>query len=225
MSNKIFLVSKKAIWSDLVYNNLKQDFDCEYFHDDSYKDFLSEYKPDWVFFFHWSKMVPSTIYKNYRCVVLHAGNLPKNRGGTPLQNQILDGIIETRVNAITMEKEVDSGDVYCSLPLTLQGSIMDIWLSISDRVYRLIKKCVVENPTPQQQKGKPQIYKRNKDNSLPLHKYSDLIRVHKFIQMLDGETYPNAFCEIGNFKLEFSRSKLNGDHIVSDVIIRKIINE
>ena len=39
--------------------------------------------------------------------------------------------------------------------------------------------------------------------------------------MLDGETYPNAFYDIGDFRLEFSRSKLNNDNILSDVIIRK----
>ena len=154
-------------------------------------------------------------------MVLHAGNLPRGRGGTPLQNQILDGIVETRVNAITMERQVDSGDIYCALPLTLQGSITDIWLAITDRVYKLIKHCVRDDPVPQKQEGRPQIYKRNKNNVLPLQNGCELVEIHKFIQMLDGETYPNAFCEIGNFKLEFSRSKLKKDCVVSDVTIRK----
>ena len=132
---KIFLVSNKNMWSDRLSNKLKKEFDCSYFCDDSYKDFLRYNSPDWVFFLHWSKIVPEEIYKNHRCVVLHTGNLPKGRGGTPIQNQILDGVIESKVNAIVMDKEIDSGDVYCSAPITLQGSLTDIWMSISDISY------------------------------------------------------------------------------------------
>jgi methionyl-tRNA formyltransferase len=217
---KIALVSKKSLWSDLLYEKLIEEFDCSYFNDDSYENFLTQ--ADWVFFFHWSKIVSDEVYNNNKCVVIHTGNLPKGRGGSPLQNQILDGIVETKVNAITMEDDVDSGDIYCSLPLTLQGTITDIWLSMIDRAYELIKKCVIENLEPVEQVGEPQIYKRNKNNRLPLIESEDLIEIYKFIQMLDGETYPNAFFEIGNFRLEFFRSKMNDRILLSDVIIRRI---
>ncbi|MAG25482.1 methionyl-tRNA formyltransferase [Candidatus Pacearchaeota archaeon] len=216
---KIALVSKKSLWSDLVYERLIEKFDCSYFNDDSYEDFLVQ--ADWVFFFHWSKIVSDEVYKNNKCVVIHTGNLPKGRGGSPLQNQILDGIVETKVNAITMEDDVDSGDIYCSLPLTLQGTITDIWLSIADRAYELIKNCVINNPKPTKQEGEVQQYKRNKNNMLPIDS-NDIIDIHKFIQMLDGDTYPSAFLNVGNYRLEFSRSKIDGDEILSDVKIRRV---
>ena len=200
--NKIFLVSKSSLWSDNLSELLKSQFDCYYFNDDSYQELLS-LQPDWVFFFHWSERVPKEIYKNNKCAIIHTGNLPKGRGGTPIQNQILDGIIESKVNIITMEEELDSGKVYCSLPITLQGSITDIWLSISERAHKLIKKCVQDNPDPKSQMGEVQIYRRNKNNELPLGSARDLIEIHKFIQMLDGKTYPKAFLRIGNFKLFF----------------------
>ena len=34
---KIALVSKKSLWSDLVYERLIEKVDCSYFNDDSYK--------------------------------------------------------------------------------------------------------------------------------------------------------------------------------------------
>tara|TARA_R110000765_G_scaffold233175_1_gene336366 strand:+ start:630 stop:1103 length:474 start_codon:yes stop_codon:yes gene_type:complete len=157
--------------------------------------------------------------------VLHTGNLPKGRGGSPLQNQIIEGIVESRVSAIVMEAEVDSGAVYASLPLTLQGSIDDIWMTAADRGFLLIKECVEVSPTPTPQRGTPGIYKRNKDNRLPLYESENLIEIHKFIQMLDGDSYPNAFLDIGNFRLRFSRSKRRDEEILSDVTIRRIINE
>ena len=218
--SKIFLVSKSNLWSDRLNDLIQRECDCSYFNDNSYVDFLSQ-KPDWVFFFHWSNIVPKEVFDNNRCVVIHTGNLPKGRGGSPLQNQILDGVIESRVNAITMTEELDGGDIYCSLPITLQGSISDIWLSIADRAYELIKNCVINNPKPTKQEGEVQQYKRNKNNMLPIES-NDIIEIHKFIQMLDGDTYPNAFLNVGNYRLEFSRSKIDGDEILSDVKIRRV---
>lgn len=222
MSNekKIFLVSKKSFWSEQLKNKLSS-FKCEYFDDNSYINQLSQ-NPDWIFYFHWSEIVPKNVYENNKCVVLHTGNLPKGRGGSPIQNQILDGITETRVNAIVMGPELDAGDVYCSIPMTLQGTMTDIWLTLVDRAYELIKKCVLEEPTPKKQVGNVQVYKRNKNNVLPLENSSNLIEIHRFIQMLDAETYPSAYLKIGDFKLSFTRSKLNHDNVLCDVSIEKI---
>lgn len=216
---KIFLVSKKRLWSDKLNTMLKENFNCSYFNGDHYKDYLSD-SPDWIFFFHWSKMVPEKVYKNHRCVVIHTGNLPHGRGGSPLQNQILDGIVESKVNAIVMGKEIDAGDIYCSLPITLQGSLTDIWISIADRAYELIKKCLTEDIKPTKQVENTSVYLRNKNNVLPLDKTKDIVDVHKFIQMLDANGYPNSYYDIGNFRLEFNRSKLISDGLISDVIIR-----
>ena len=179
---KIFLVSKKNTWSDKLYHLIKDNiivgayghFDCLYFNDDSYKKYLEYNSPDWVFFLHWSKKVPEKVYKNYRCVVLHTGNLPNGRGGSPIQNQILDGVVESKVNAIVMGEEIDAGDVYCSLPITLQGSLTDIWLSIVDRAYELIRKCIFKNPKPKKQGSNASVYLRNKNNILPLDNTKDI---------------------------------------------------
>lgn len=218
---KLFLVSKPTVWSGSLNQKLQAEFDTYYFTDNSYKEALLELQPNWVFFFHWSEMVSSDIYENNKCVVIHTSNLPKGRGGSPLQNQILDGIVESRVNAITMGEKLDCGEIYASLPITLQGSITDIWLAMADRAFELIKKCVRDDPKPTPQMGESQIYKRNKNNQLPLDKVNQLIDIHKFIQMLDGESYPNAYFETENFILEFSRSQLSSDAILADVRIRK----
>ena len=222
--SKIFLVSKSNLWSNKLYSMLvDSNIDCSYFTDDSYIDNLEKYKPEWIFFFHWSKIVSAEIHKKYKCVVFHTGNLPNGKGGSPIQNQILDKIVETKVNAITMEDNVDSGDIYCSLPITLQGSLNDIWLSITNRVYKLIEKCIVDNPIPIKQPDGGSIYKRNKNNELPLENTKELVDLYRFIQMLDGDGYPRAFIEVGNFRLEFSRTQLKDSTIISDVIIRNKI--
>tara|TARA_R100001129_G_scaffold183737_2_gene166872 strand:+ start:857 stop:1525 length:669 start_codon:yes stop_codon:yes gene_type:complete len=219
----IFLVSKDNLWSNGLHSKLEKDFDCRFYSDDSYRDALARDNPDWIFFLHWSSFVPAEIYENYRCVVIHTSNLPHGRGGSPLQNQILEGINESRVNALVMGEQLDAGAIYCSLPITLQGSLVDIWLSIADQAFHLIQNCVEHSPTPIEQQGDVHVYKRNKNNILPLEAEDDIVNIHKFIQMLDAEGYPSAFYDIGGFRLEFSRSKLNDSgSLISDVTIKRI---
>ena len=215
----IFLVSKNNEWSVNLYNNLKNDYDCRFYNDDTYISELNSLNPDWVFFFHWSKIVPSEIYENYQCVVIHTGNLPKNRGGSPLQNQIIEGITNTNVNAIQMIKDLDGGDIYCSLPLTLQGSLSDIWISISTIAYQLISTCVSGNYKLKQQVGIPQIYKRKKDNKINFSSDNDLRKIYDQVRCLDAESYPSSYCIVGNYKLEFSRAKLDNGVLIADVRI------
>ena len=133
----------------------------------------------------------------------------------------MEGIVDSRVNAIQMVEEVDAGDVYCSLPITLQGNLTDIWMAISQRAYDLICECVESNPTPKKQEGEKQVYRRRRDNRIEFHETSNLRDIYDQIRMLDSKEYPTAYLVVNDFKLEFSRSKFEGEEIISDVRITK----
>lgn len=62
------------------------------------KEALDEFRPEMVFFPHWSYIIPAEIYENYTCIVFHMTDLPFGRGGSPLQNLIVRGIYETKVS-------------------------------------------------------------------------------------------------------------------------------
>lgn len=218
----IFLISKDNEWSKSLYSNLSQSFACQFYTDDTYMGELEKQNPEWVFFFHWSKIVPEEVYANHRCVVLHTGNLPHHRGGSPLQNQILSGVTCTQVNAIEMTEKVDGGGIYCSAPLTLQGGLGDIWNSISVISYELINRCVGGDYIISQQQGTPHTFKRRTDNEVDFTSCNKLRDVYNHIRSLDADTYPAAFLQAGNYKLEFSRAKLCDKEIVANVIIRRL---
>tara|TARA_R110002167_G_scaffold327002_2_gene533093 strand:+ start:72 stop:725 length:654 start_codon:yes stop_codon:yes gene_type:complete len=215
---KILIVSKDNSWTrKLVHNLYKTKYDITW----SSLGIVDDIKPDWVFFFHWSDIVPKEVYKKHKCAVIHTGNLPKGRGGSPIQNQILEGINNTKVNIIEMGDPVDSGAIYCSHPISLQGNIKDIWLSIANTAFKLILKCIEENPTPKHQIGTPQTYKRIKDNRLKFDSTKDLSYIYDQIRMVDNDSYPNPYLEIGEYKIEFSRAKMNNNNIIADVKITK----
>ena len=148
--------------------------------------------------------------------------LPYHRGGTPIQNQIIRGVKTTDVNLITMEKQLDAGDIYCKQTISLQGSLRDIWMIISDTAAELIKKCIDHDlkPAPQPE-VRGHTFKRIKTKPLDFLAKDDIIQVYDEIRMLDAENYPSCYIEIGEYRLEFSRAKIEEDNIISDVRIFK----
>jgi methionyl-tRNA formyltransferase len=213
------LISKDNSWSNELFNLLKSDNFI--WLTELNKNTLDYYNPEWIFFFHWSDIVPESIFTKYKCVVTHTGNLPEGRGGSPLQNQILDGIVSSQVNLIEMCNEIDGGGIYCSAPVTLQGNLDDIWRAITKITFNLITKCASESPIPTPQKGTPKIYKRRKTTKIDFGNSDNLSYIYDQIRMLDSDDYQKSHIEIGDFVLEFSRAKMNNNKILADVIITK----
>jgi len=52
---------------------------------------LDNVSPRFIFFPHWNWKVPKTIYEKYECIAFHTAPLPYGRGGSPIQNLILNG--------------------------------------------------------------------------------------------------------------------------------------
>ena len=217
---KIIIASKDRRWSRKLSCNLHNKFKDVYLATDQEQlDKLTKsINPDWIFFFHWSEIVDKSFYSKHKCVVIHTGVLPKDRGGSPIQNQILEGRKITNVNALVMQDPVDSGHVYCSEQITLQGSLNDIWDSIAEAATKVIWRCVRTKPIPWPQEGETNTYKRRKDNTLV---FKDLESIYDQIRILDGEGYPNANLSINGFKIDFSRAKLVDNRIIADVKIYK----
>tara|TARA_R110000824_G_scaffold99820_2_gene237317 strand:- start:1145 stop:1831 length:687 start_codon:yes stop_codon:yes gene_type:complete len=225
-NNNVLIISKDSLWTRELFDSLSLEPSKEFKYfllSEFTEETIASINPKWIFFFHWSEKVPKSIYNNYRCAVIHTSNLPEGRGGSPIQNQILDGIMNTRVNIIEMVDKFDAGGIYCSRGVTLQGTLTDIWLAISSVAKNLILECTSKDLRPKEQIGSPKNYKRRRDNEINFGKCKNLLQVYDVVRMLDTahKEYPKSFCEIGDFILEFSRAKLEEGSILSDVRISK----
>ena len=215
----IVLVSKDRPWTKKLLKKLHK-----YNHKITWLRQLAEAEidsinPEYVFFFHWSEKVSRRIYENYKCIVVHTGCLPQDRGGSPIQNQILKGKYISRVNLIEMREELDSGGIFCSEQISLQGDINDIWSCIADVSADLIDKFISSDLEPIPQTGDPLTNKRVHSNIINFGKCID--SVYNQIRMVDNDFYPNAHIIFNNFKLEFSRARLQKEEILADVRITK----
>jgi methionyl-tRNA formyltransferase len=220
------LVSKRNVFSEKLFSLLeKGNYKWVFINKkNDLSEFLIKFNNEVskLFFLHWNFIVPKNIYNNFECINIHTSNLPDGKGGSPLQNQICDKIKFTKVNSLQMKDiGLDSGPIYNHKYISLQGSLNDIWMTITYAAFDLINDIIDNNIKPiDQPLGDFVTYKRRKDNEIPFNK-EDLEGIYDFIRMLDNNDYPNPFIRIGNYTLEFSRARNNGDSILSDVVIKK----
>jgi methionyl-tRNA formyltransferase len=179
--------------------------------------------PRYIFFPHWSWIIPKDVWRNSDCIVFHMTDLPFGRGGSPLQNLIIRGYNKTKISAIKVTAEIDAGDIYLKKDLSLDGSAQEIYIRASNIIFNEMIPFIVENnPTPIPQEGVPTYFKRRKPDDGNLNNLYDLKNIYDHIRMLDAEGYPNAFLEINGIKYEFFDVHNNGDELIARVKIKRI---
>ena len=122
-----YLVISKKIWDKKNFNIL--DKRAKLKKKIVYSK-IKKIKPKIIFFIHWSEKIPSKIYKKYLCIQFHSSNLPKFRGGSPIQNQIVRNVKFTKISAFKVAKKIDSGDICYQKGLSLKGNAEEIYIRI-----------------------------------------------------------------------------------------------
>lgn len=112
---------------------------------------LRDFNPDLVLFYGWSWIINTRFLDDYKCLMLHPSPLPKYRGGSPIQNQIIAGEKISKISIFIMNSEIDSGDLVGQFNFSLQGSLSKIFSEIENIGYSLTLKIINEglNPVPQ----------------------------------------------------------------------------
>lgn len=218
----VVIANSNPIHSDLEARLIKKyDALCINQKEELKKEFLDANKPEYIFFLHWSFIIPSEIFQNFTCVVFHMTDLPFGRGGSPLQNLIAQGFEDTQISAIKVDGGIDTGPIYMKEPLSLLGTAEEIFLRFGFIVEKMIDQIVKSNPLPIPQEGDVVIFKRRRPNQSSINdpEVSNLKKLYDFIRMLDAEGYPKAFLETDHFRFEFSRASLKKDGIIADVRI------
>ena len=219
----LYVIASSKPWNKYLPNNLHaatgQRFQLISNPGEITVEHLTELSPRYVFFPHWSHIIPADVFQEFECVIFHMTDLPFGRGGSPLQNLIARGIYETQISALKCVKEVDAGPIYIKWPLSLHGAAEDIYLRASKIVEKMIVEIIKTNPQPLAQSGKPTFFKRRRPEQGNLLNAESLEQVFDMIRMLDADGYPHAFINVGNFRLEFMRASRKADSLIADVRI------
>ena len=193
-------------WAIDIFNSLKTNNRISIYSiissQDEYiknKDFFPN-DTDIILFAGWSWLISDCITNKYLCLGIHPSNLPFYRGGSPLQNQIINGIKKTKVSLFELKSKLDAGHVWAKNDLCLEGDNMDvIFKNLSDSSIEMLNTFFDKFPDIKPEKqdlSKGSYFKRRKpqDSELSYEKIKNmsLEQFYNFIRCLT-KPYPNAY--------------------------------
>ncbi len=156
---------------------------------------------DVILFYGWSWIVPKEIVDSKVCICLHPSPLPKYRGGSPLQHQIISGEKESMVSLFRMTERLDAGPIYKQNVFPLDGHLGSILERIGTVGLGLTMEMLDEMASGKsgqtvQDEGKATVYKRRAkvESELTGEKLLGMSskQMFDFIRALE-DPYPNAF--------------------------------
>ena len=177
---------------------------------------IKTFQPDIILWYGWSWIVPESTVEQYDCICLHPSPLPQYRGGSPLQNQILNGEKNSAVTIFKMSAGLDEGDIIRQTPMSLQGNIGDIFSRMTTLGFAgtcdFLKNGYNLKP---QDHSAATLFKRRKpaDSEITLDEIQNQTREYlcNKIRMLTPP-YPNAFIKDKEGKrLYITSAHINGN--------------
>ena len=156
----------------------------------------------------WSWILPKEIVSSSLVLGLHPSDLPDYAGGSPIQNQVLDGLTSTKMTLFKLDEKIDAGDVLYKETMDLAGGIRDIFREMVERGEAVIDKLLIDYPDleyiAQEGSGKkcfriqPDQSRLRRDdiNNMSVRDLYNFIRCRE-------DPYPNAFLEDASGKLLF----------------------
>jgi len=162
-------------------------------------------KPDVILFYGWSWMIPKEIYNTYLCLILHPSPLPKYRGGSPLQHQIINGEKISAVTILQVTDGLDAGAIYSQTLFSLSGTLQQIFSRIEKTGLNDTKKVldgISDNTlTPfLQDDSSATVFRRRKPEDSEITNEALQKKtgeeLYNFIRAL-SDPYPNAYI-VGN---------------------------
>lgn len=170
--------------------------------------FLKKCNTQICLFYGWSWIIPEEIYNSYLSLILHPSPLPRYRGGSPLQHQIISGEKESAVTILEVGDKIDAGDIYSQTPFSLDGSLEEIFEKIisigTNDTKKVLELVIKKSITPiKQDENKATYFKRRnpKESEITLKDLQTKTskELYDFIRSL-ADPYPNAFIKCGDGK-------------------------
>jgi methionyl-tRNA formyltransferase len=195
-------------WVEINKNGQKHFIECAQTPDELI-DYMKNDTWDAVVLVGWSWKVPADIVNNNIVVGMHPSDLPKYAGGSPIQNQIIDGIKQTNATLFKLNEQFDQGEIVDKEPIDLRGHLSDVFRNIANASVNLIKRFVENFPnnTYTPQIGEKHVVRRLKPEHSRINNPVNSLGKHLSCEELWNhircreDPYPNAYFEDETGKL------------------------
>ena len=193
-----FLIDKENSWFFLNLNKYYKTLDKKkYFKKISFNS-RSFNNFDILFIINYTKIINNSVLKKIKLpIVIHASDLPKGKGFSPLMWQVLENKKKIKVSMIKAVKKVDSGPIIFKKQIKLNGTELydELRLKLSKVIVYLMKKLLIVYPNLKlkSQKGNSTFYKKRqpKDSNLNINK--SLKSQFNLLRTCDNRNWPAFF--------------------------------
>jgi len=176
---------------------------------------LRQMNPDVIVVVAFGQILPESILNipKYGCINVHASLLPAYRGAAPIQWAVIDGLAESGVTTMYMEKGLDTGDIILQSTIPLAenetgGSLFDkLAVEGADLLIETLKQLENGLATRTKQDDSKSSYAKMLDKSLSKIDWNlKAFEVHNKIRGLDP--WPVALTIFDGKNLKLFRSRL-----------------
>lgn len=199
-----FLLDKKNSWIESQLNNFKFGLNKK-FKFKLTKNLKEIKNQDLVFAISYTKIISSKyLEKNKLFLIPHASKLPKNKGFSPIQYDILKNKKKFYISLIeaTQNSMVDSGKVYMRSSFTLKGSELydEIRQIQGKETLKIIKKFLQRYPhvSAEEQRGVGNFNKRRHPEDSEININKTIKNQFNHLRINSNELYPSFFYYKGN---------------------------
>jgi methionyl-tRNA formyltransferase len=149
------------------------------------------------------------IEKNKVICLMHPSDLPDYAGGSPIQNQVLDGVESTYATLFKADANIDSGPIFEKTCISLQGNISDIFVELERATVELFSNFIDCYPDVNyRQQNVKKIYKRITPNQSKVTKHTftnmSAKQMYDFIRCRTNP-YPNVYLEDETGRIYFEK--------------------
>ena len=134
---------------------------------------------------------------NRHNLVVHASDLPKGKGWSPLTWQVLEGKNVIPVTLFEAAEKIDSGVIYLQDNLQLSGTelIDELRVKLYESIEKLVLRFVAMYPNcvGRDQMGEESIYKRRRAQDSELDVNKSLAEQFNLLRIVDNDKYPAFF--------------------------------
>jgi len=153
---------------------------------------------DILFLISCHEIIPEETRRRYRaCLVVHASDLPKGRGWSPLTWQVVEGQSCITVTLLEAADAIDSGRVWRKIQMKLQGHELcdEINSVLFDAEQQLMDFAVdnIDTVNPVEQSGQATYYPRRTAADSRLDVNRSLAEQFDLLRIVDSQRYPAYF--------------------------------
>lgn len=198
--------------------------------EETFVEELEKLAPDVIVVVAFGQLLPERILNipQYGCINVHASLLPAYRGAAPIQWAVIDGLEESGVTTMYMEKGLDTGDIIMQSRLALAenetgGSLFDrLAKEGASLLIQTLKELEAGTATRTKQDDSQSSYAKMLTKDMGnLDFTQDAVVLERLIRGLNP--WPSAFTRLGDKTLKVYEAKVlsneEADALSSDVVV------